>query len=213
MKTLVSLTVWGLLLAHSFGQSQDANAKSDWFTLDPGDLWAFEDPVGKMSIRVLEEIEVAEGKGRAHKVGWFMEGQEAPYQVEYWRKDGPDYLVVGREIAGRVLIFDEPYLFLTESVKPGDTWQSAIKFGGRELVLNFSAGEKETIETGVGTFEAIKISVKGPPQSVERWYAPKIGMVKEITRLTLGGRTSPGNEKVLKRHEDGAEKSKGEKEE
>lgn len=181
-----------------------------WFSLEPGDTWAFEDDTGKMEIRVLEEGDVGEG-GKALRVGWFIDGSEEPYQAEYWRKEGSDYLVFGREIAGRKLLFEEPYVFLKESVKPGDSWSASLRFGGREVKLKFLVGEKEMIKTPAGTFEAIKIGISGPPQTVERWYAPKVGMVQEITRLTLGGRTSPGNEKKLIRHVDGGAEEETEK--
>ena len=193
----------GILSAETDDPKTDTAEPGDeaWFSLDPGDAWTFEDEVGKMSIKVLAEEEL--GDTKAVRVGWFLEGSDDPYQAEYWRKEGENYLVVAREIAGRKLVFDEPYVFLRETIQPGDSWTSTLKLGGRRMELTFTVGEAETIETGVGSFEAMKVSVTGPPQLVDRWYAPAIGMVKERTRLSIGGRTSPGNEKVLVEHTEG----------
>lgn len=196
------LSVWSVRGEGDGPATEEEDAGSGiWFSLDTGDIWTFEDEQGRMSIKILAEEAI--GDGKAYRVGWFEGDSEAPYQVEYWRKDGERYVVVAREIAGRKLVFDEPYVFLKETVQPGDTWTATLQVGPRKMELKFEAGEKEAVETGIGEFEAIKLSVTGPPQAVERWYVPSIGMVKEITRLSLGGRTSPGNEKLLVQHTEG----------
>lgn len=166
-----------------------------WFSLEVGDAWTYQDDHGTVTIRVVEEVEIEELP--TLKVSWFQGNDESPYQTEYWRKDGTDYVVVGRGFGNRQLMFETPYLFLKEGLKPGDTWEAKPKLMGRELILTFTVEQEEMVKTKLGEFTAIKVVVNGPGQNIERWYAPAIGMVKEKTRITLGGRTSPGNEKVL----------------
>ena len=181
--------------------AQDESQPSNWFTLDVGDIWTFEDDSGRMSIKVLQEEDVSGVK--AYRVGWFVGDSETPYQSEYWRKVDGDYLVLGRVVGDRAIMFDQPYAFLKESIQPGDTWTAALSAGGRSIELTFTVGEKEMVQTGVGEFEAYKVGVAGPPQEVERWYVPAVGMVKERTRLRLGTRVSPGTEKTLVEREEG----------
>ncbi|MEM1297138.1 MAG: hypothetical protein AAGH89_17360 [Verrucomicrobiota bacterium] len=187
-----------LFLLVCFGVSQSVFAQEPetaWFTLEVGDAWTYQDDHGTVTIRVVEEVEIE--LLPTPKVSWFQGKDESPYQTEFWRKDGTDYVVVGRGFGNRELMFETPYLFLKEGLKPGDNWEAKPKLMGRELTLTFTVEKEEMVKTKLGEFTAIKVVVNGPGQSIERWYTPAIGMVKEKTRITLGGRTSPGNEKVL----------------
>lgn len=209
MKFPVSALVF-LAISLSAVTTQSDEVKNDkepkaekWFDLNTGDSWSLSDSSGGIKIKVLEAEELNGEK--AVKVGWYELGSETRYQTEFWRKRGDAYYVVGREISGRKFLFDEPYVFMKETAKPGDTWVSTIKVMGRKIELTFTVGKIETIKTKIGDFEAIKVSVNGPGQSIDRWYAPSVGMVKEIGRVSLGGRTSPGNEKTLFEYTEGAE--------
>lgn len=181
-----------LVSAHSLQAQAPADA---WFSLEVGDSWTYEDEQGTVTIRVAEDVVI--GDLPTLKVSWFMGQNEAAYQTEFWRKTGTEYLVVGRALGTRQMIFEQPYPFLKEGIKPGDTWEATLSAMGREMVLTFTVADEEVVNTDLGEFSALKVTVNGPGQIVERWYAPAIGMVKEKTRVSLGGRTSPGNKKVL----------------
>jgi hypothetical protein len=86
--------------------------------------------------------------------------------------------------------FDPPIYLLKTAARPGDRWQVEHDgVFGRSRVTVTARGE-ETVEVPAGRFRELKVEVayvgRPEPRTTVAYYAPGVGLVKEVVRTEEG---------------------------
>jgi hypothetical protein len=82
-------------------------------------------------------------------------------------------------------VYDAPYCVLKLPLKAGATWTSEAKMEGTtRSTFKYRVGADEDVEVPAGKFKAVRIEVEidtqGRPGRSTIWYAPRVGVVKQI---------------------------------
>ena len=162
-----------------------------------GTGWILQDEMGEMAIRIGVRRTVS-GQD-CYRVDWIDATLNLPYQSELWSVTGDGVYAVGRHVLGRDLPFEKPYKLLSRTPKAGEKWQASLAMPGHAETLSLSVGADEEVATPAGTFRATPLTLVGETLTIRRWYAPRVGLVREASILTEDGKERPLNVKNLKR--------------
>jgi hypothetical protein len=88
--------------------------------------------------------------------------------------------------------FDPPRTVLQLPAKAGDKWKRALQKDSDGVEGTATVVGAEQIETPAGTYEALRIDweftvEKGAIQRASFWYAPRVGLVKNLFKTTEYG--------------------------
>jgi hypothetical protein len=124
-------------------------------------------------------------------------GQVPPYSVLRVSGSGLDWLADGKAV------FDRPITLVKSPNKLGDRWEFKSTAWRDTLAGTVTVGATERVKVPAGKYTAVRVEVAlrlngGPEIRQTRWYAPAVGLVKQVE--TNGQRTSTI---VLKRFEPG----------
>lgn len=102
---------------------------------------------------------------------------------------------------GPAIRFNPPETVVPWPLKPGTKWTLDEVVEGTPARLEFQAGESEEVVVPAGTFQAYRLVAVHPwplSMSIERWFAPGTGIVKEVVATRgPGGRLLEREEKQL----------------
>ncbi|MBI5366377.1 MAG: zinc ribbon domain-containing protein [Planctomycetes bacterium] len=170
-------------------------AAQEEFPLAEGNTWVYSTDLGQdMIIRVIGTEEV---RGVSCAVlSTALAGQENREWVGL-RKDGLRLYRMARGTGDMVL--KKSVLRLKLPLAAGATWTSVIEEGGFSVTTEYAVAGPEAVDAAGRTWQAMKVTgtIRGPAgeQVSECWFAPGVGMVKQVFRAT--GHT---NTAVLKSH-------------
>ncbi len=153
--------------------------------------WLLQDEGGELLIRITARERM--GGRDCYRVDWITEDQA--YQSEFWSVEDEGIRVHGRRILGQTFEFRTPYTLLKPTLADGDTWRGSVTLLGRTEEVSMTVGREDAVSTPAGTFRAVPVTVKTPALHYVRWYADKVGLVREDL-MSGSERTSM---KVLKR--------------
>lgn len=119
-------------------------------------------------------------------------------------KDGKYTVTVSRDLNGRTLTNDfevsekgvfrptptgkedaEPTPLFKLPAKEGDTWTGEQKGPGGNVKATYIVGKMEEVEVPAGKYKAIPVTseldVSGNLLKITSWYAPEVGVVKQVS--------------------------------
>ncbi len=106
-------------------------------------------------------------------------------QVQFLSVDQRGVLMHGRRsTAGEVATFKPPRVLLPVPLQPGTKWELDDDVAGTTMHQVFKVGADETVTVPAGEFRAYKLHCEQPwplSISIDRWFAPGTGFVKDIT--------------------------------
>lgn len=159
----------------------------DYFPLNQGSEWVYVFGSDELTFKVTGEETVNGKKCSIYEA--VMKG--IPSQREYYQKTDKELIAVMRSYGnGQIKVnLNPPETLMKFPLKTGDSWTWSGQLGNTEKVtFNFKVSKKEKITVPAGTFNSIKIEINGSTQggksiSTERWYAPNVGMIKDISKF------------------------------
>ncbi len=134
-----------------------------------------------MKVTGTEEIDGVE----VHKFEMERAGVVLTVQFLQFNDQGMFELARGNGQGGRVK-YDRPQKLLSFPLKVGDKWEDHIQADGQKIDETYEVVAQESVEVPAGKFEAYHVHVVGtkPFRSVvDRWYAPNMGEVKDVTEV------------------------------
>lgn len=158
----------------------------DCFPIANGYKWTYKQGDQERSVRVRGTEKVGSVEAFALVDEW-KEGS----QVTHFVVDEEGVKVV--RIKNATLdedLSENPFLRLKFGAKKGDTWLWKGTINRQEQTTTYAHEGVEEIEVPAGTFTGMKITAKAKTSTgefgVTRWYAPDIGLVKEVHQAAGG---------------------------
>ena len=88
---------------------------------------------------------------------------------------------------GDRITLEPPQKMLATPVEAGTKWEYEGKIGGTPVQQNYSITAEEDVEVPAGKFRAFRVrcdqKMDGPDITVERWFVPGVGFVKDVTTM------------------------------
>lgn len=157
--------------------------KPDYFPLSKGSEWTYLYEGVDVIYKVID-AEPVDGKA-CSVIQTTMNGKIA--QKLYFIKTDKELLeVIKLTIGGLKTRYNPSQPLMKFPVKIGDSWRWKGDLGNNNNAdLNSKVIHKEKISTPAGIFDTIKIETEGTvnnniPAKMEMWFAPNVGLVKEI---------------------------------
>ena len=80
-----------------------------------------------------------------------------------------------------------PLCFLKYPFKEGETWIAEPMIGDEHMKISFKTGRREQVMSLGGKYQAVsvvmEIDVNGNRVKTTSWYAPEVGLVREIRKI------------------------------
>ena len=134
---------------------------------------------------VVTQVETKTGVTRIH-FDWVINGKpDGSVPAKKLELEVSDKGVFRRTYAGTN--YDPPMQLLKLPAKADDKWEHKRVLNPDEepLMTSFITGPSEEVEVGAGKFKAIRVTSRrsGGGRSLHQthWYAPNVGLVKEVT--------------------------------
>jgi hypothetical protein len=188
-------TIGGLMLmalvATSVGAAAPPAHLAAYFPMTPGWIWLYNtNDMGRIAIRVGDKQRLGSQDCRVFET---VVGQNV-VQAECHSVTSDGVYTHQRVSATQGgMVLTPPQRILAAPVAVGQTWQWQGKIGDQGVVFEYSWARRELVKTGIGSFNAMQVfmtATPGPGVLLQswRWFAPNVGMVKEDTVVTQGGR-------------------------
>ena len=90
---------------------------------------------------------------------------------------------------GQMLKLDPPQKMLVAPLKIGTKWEYNGTIADEEIHQQYSVAAEEDVQVPAGKFHAFRVHIEqtkgGPMISVDRWFVPGVGFVKDVTEVKL----------------------------
>ena len=155
--------------------------RPDYYPVKAGAKWTYDlDPGNGRKIRVTNQIvrfETINGKSMA-RLETVINGRVAMTQ----------HLLSTPEGVFRCRLSESdvspPLCFLKYPFKEGEAWQAEPVIGNEHSKMSFKSGRHEELMSTAAKYQAIsvacEISVEAAQLKTKSWYAPDVGMVKDV---------------------------------
>lgn len=91
--------------------------------------------------------------------------------------------------SGENITLEPPQKMLATPLKTGTKWEYEGKIAGMEVRQKYSIAAEEDVEVPAGKFRAFRVHSEqtegGPAISVDRWFVPGVGFVKDVTTMKM----------------------------
>lgn len=185
MRTM-RLSTWFLLigtLVVLLSTGVGAAPATDYWPLADGNRWAFAGSGVEMTFVV---VELGSDEFRLD-----TSMNEFVIQREYYHVVDGNIVATRREQAAGTFVLDPPQLFLKSPFVPGQSWTWEGEIAGEYVSATSLIMEPESVETPVGTFEALPVAITvqavGETVRTIRWFAEGVGLVREQSGLSVNG--------------------------
>ena len=182
------------LVITSFGVDAAAGPAvhvSTYFPMTPGWIWVYNtNDMGRIAIRVADKQRLGNQDCRVFET---VVGQNV-VQAECHSITSEGVYTHQRVSATQGgMVLTPPQRILAAPVAVGQAWQWQGKIGDQGVVFEYSWARRDLVKTGIGSFNSMQLfmtATPGPGVLLQswRWFAPNVGMVKEDTVVTQGGR-------------------------
>lgn len=154
------------------------------FPITVGTKWAYEGPNGEYEEAITEAK--TDGKGTVITIVRTKGGKEEWQSTFRVTRAGFDMLASGG------VTYDQPLPFLKTGAKPGDEWDYTYTRPPTAFHCRLKVAGPEKVEVPAGKFDTVRLdeaesnSVIGaanqnaPPLESSCWYAPGVGLVKQV---------------------------------
>jgi hypothetical protein len=180
----------GLLLAA--GRADAANATiAAYFPMAPGTVWTYRtNTSGEISMRVGPTARV--GAHECRMIDTIVGGSTT--QQECYRVAADGVYAHRRSYAQGSVILTPPQRMLATPIAVGQIWQWNGRIDDQPITMNFTWARRETTSVPAGTYDAMQLYFEGqlgPDVRIQswRWFAPRVGMVKEDSIVAQGAQT------------------------
>jgi hypothetical protein len=171
-------------------------AGQNYFPLELGQRWVYDTtfygPTQRSTTSIVAVCRVREGEaGRMFLISTCADDDLVEAQIVFER---------GEEIAEPLLLDsqgdprprDPPEVIARRRMQVGQVWHWAGKVGDDSRESVYAVTNRGRVLTPAGELEAVRLLVRdqtdGPAEAtVERWYAPGVGLVREAGALTFPG--------------------------
>lgn len=183
MRTSVFLLMLICTIVITLSPGVGAAPATDYWPLADGNRWVFAGSGLEMTFVV---VEIGPNEFRLD-----ASANDFVIQREYYSIVDGNVFATRREQASGTFILDPPQLFLISPFVPGQTWSWEGEIMDEHTASTSLIMEPETVETPVGTFEAIPVAitveVAGESVRTIRWFAEGVGIVREQAVLPVSG--------------------------
>jgi hypothetical protein len=183
--------VSGLLLGVGWAAAASVGSLAEYFPLVPGTAWTFRTNThGEIVMRVGETARV--GSHDCRMVETIVGGNTT--QRECYRVTAEGVYAHQRTYPAGSVTLTPPQRMLATPVIVGETWQWKGRIDNQPITMNFTWARREATTVPAGTYQTMQlyfVGQLGDGVRIQswRWFAPKIGMVKEDSVVTQGTQT------------------------
>lgn len=158
--------------------------------LQPGATWQYA-RTGAEPAELLVRIAGKEQSGELELLKRETLAGDAVSKTELVRLDQRGLVCYGRTGRdGKMAMLNPPQVLVPAKLQVGATWEFDDEFLGAESRQKFTVVKEEEVVTPAGKFRAFRMRAEQPwpiSGSIERWFAPGTGLVKEV--ITTRGPT------------------------
>lgn len=188
--TIVAIVLMALAATHAAAAAAPVHL-SAYFPMTPGWIWVYNtNDMGRIAIRVGDRQRLGDQDCRVFET---VVGQNV-VQAECHSITSEGVYTHQRVSATKGgLVLTPPQRILAAPVAVGQAWQWQGKIGDQGVVFEYSWARHDVVKTGIGSFNTMQLfmtATPGPGVLLQswRWFAPNVGLVKEDTVVTQGGR-------------------------
>jgi hypothetical protein len=185
MKQLSGLIL--VLVLGTAAAAQEAATKKektpDYYPLKPGTKWFYELNAGDKKIKVhnqVAKIETIDGNKLALVETVINGTVSATEHMTTTDKGVFRHRINGIELAPPVCILKYPF-------KKDETWEVETTVGAEKLTIKAKAVDSEEVTVTAGKYKAVKAdidtTVQGMQVSATYWFAPDVGVVKQVMKI------------------------------
>lgn len=177
---------------------------TSFLPLDVGNRWEYQAQIiggdSRITVSVDAVCAINEGERRTQYVLVVTCDGTAVGQLEYvqstvlWPIKGEVMNTVSRNRDGQMIERDPPERLLRYSMTVGQMWDWEGQIGDVTRQSRYIVASRGRVLTPAGEFDALRVlSIHGqddrPVGSIERWYAPGVGLVRESARFQTPGQS------------------------
>jgi hypothetical protein len=178
------LLVLAIGVASAAQQAEPDKEKTpDYYPLKPGTKWFYQVEVNGQKIKLTSQIaklENIDGKSLALVESLVNGNVTATEHLTTTDKGVFRNRSNGVEISPPVCLLKYPY-------KKGDTWESETTLGNQQMKVKGKSVDTVEVTVAAGKYKAVRadaeITVGGMSILTSYWFAPDVGVVKQITDL------------------------------
>ena len=180
------------LSALSAPRPKDLPEEGLCFPTAVGTKWIYEGPNGEFEEAITEAKD--DGKATVIKVVRTKAGKEEWQSTFRVTRAGFDMLASGG------VTYDQPLPFLKSGAKPGEQWEYTYTRPPTAFHCRMKVAGPEKVEVPAGKFDAVRVNTaetnnpvgaanrNGAPVESSSWYAPGVGLVRQVWQ---GQETTP----------------------
>jgi len=167
------------------------DGRSLYFPTRAGAKWVYAVTARKTTSEIVETVSAAEEKGSGYRVT--TEIGSTPDANVRVVTDVSARGLYQAEFAGKV--YADPVPLLKLPAKAGDSWTAEFEVPAinGKVRFTYTVKDEEEVEVPGGKFKALRVEWKADPDvltmTATRWYAPGVGLVKEVTSSGGAGQT------------------------